>query len=136
MTATRTPGARGAVQAARKGRGGLIFGLTALMLMTGCCPLHIHGRDGTCHYVVIGAGIVSVNDSMPKAATVVRSHAAGFLVTDGPGMKFSAGYSSGETVSVAEGAEDVRIEVKESPAGTMKIEAPAATSKTRNRGIK
>jgi hypothetical protein len=110
--------------------------LVAVFVFDGCCPIRLHGKNGTCHYIVIGAGIVSVNDSSPKAATVVRSHAAGVFVTDAPGMKLSAGYSSGETISIAEGAEDVRIEVRESPGGILKIEAPAALSKTKNQGTK
>ena len=88
--------------------------------------MRIAGKNGTSHYLVLGAGLISVNQTNAQAASVVRSHTLGMMITDAPGMKFSAGYSSATAVSVAEDAEDVRIEIEGKPGGDLTVIAPAA----------
>lgn len=88
------------------------------------CAFPVRGGDGTTHHVVIGLGIVSVNDSA-SAVLVTRTQVLGLNVSDRPGLRLGAGYSSGTTISIAPNAEDVRVEVRQRPGGPIIVEAPA-----------
>jgi hypothetical protein len=50
----------------------------------------------------------------------------GVLVSDRPGPKFAIGYSSASVVSVADGAEDVRVEVSRRPMGPVIVDTQRA----------
>jgi hypothetical protein len=84
---------------------------------TGCVSWKDH--SGTRHTLVIGIGVVSVNDSKPTAATVTRAHTMGIAV-DANGL--TAGYSARFTTAVPDNAEDVRIEASERPFQPITIE--------------
>ena len=45
-----------------------------LLMVGGCVPLR---NGGTTHYLVLGVGIVSVNDTNREAARVTRANAVG-----------------------------------------------------------
>lgn len=80
-------------------------------------------KSGTHHLLVIGLGVVSVNQTNPTAATVMSTHALGVTASsDG----FIAGYSSIFITSVPVGADDVRIEASQRPFAPIKIEVPSA----------
>jgi hypothetical protein len=83
---------------------------------TGCCSWT--DKSGTRHVLIVGVGIVSVNDSTPTAATVTRAHALG-LTADQGGI--AAGYSSSFTTAVPAGVEDVRIEASQHPFASINI---------------
>lgn len=94
--------------------------------------LSIDGKDGTRHFIIIGFGIVRVNGSKGEtAAMVVDSRALGINVSDQPGMKFGAGYSSSTVLTVPDGtrADDVRMEVIRRPFGSLKIITDSAKLK-------
>lgn len=76
-------------------------------------------RSGTRHVLIVGVGVVSVNNSKPSAATVTRANALGIAADQGG---VAAGYSSRFTTSVPEGAEDVRIEASQRPFAPIHIE--------------
>jgi hypothetical protein len=98
----------------------------AFIAVTGCSPFRLKGKDGSVHHVILGFGIVSVNNTNPSAASVTQAHMLGLLVTDVPGFKMAAGYSSATTVSVAAEAEDVRVEIQLRPGRSLTIHVPAA----------
>jgi len=50
-------------------------------------------------------------------------------ITDRPGLKFALGYAASQVVSVADGAEDVRVEVRRRPGGLITVEVPKAQLK-------
>ncbi len=114
----------------------LIFGI---VLQCGCSSLTkagkddtskagivipIEGKEGTKHFIIIGFGIVSV--SYPEGETAVmatNSQVLGINVSNQPGLKLGAGYSSSTVLTVPDGtrADDVRIEVTKRPFGLLKI---------------
>jgi hypothetical protein len=99
------------------------------VLHAGCSGIPIHASDGTTHYVIVGIGIVSVDNSKTNAAVVTRADSVGLSISGQPGMKVGIGYASGCTVQVAEGAEDVRMEVSRRPGGPIVVEVDSARLK-------
>jgi hypothetical protein len=89
--------------------------------LSGCCKWT--DKSGTRHTLIIGIGVVSVNESKPEAAQVVRASALGISAGTGG---FTAGYSSRFSTSVPAGAEDVRIEASQHPFAPVKIEVQKA----------
>lgn len=87
----------------------------------GCCSWS--DKSGTRHVLIVGIGVVSINDSKPAAATVTRAHALGVTADQGG---VGAGYSSRFTTSVPAGAEDVRIEASQRPFAPIKVEVQKA----------
>jgi hypothetical protein len=99
--------------------------------LPGCCCWT--DNSGTRHTLIIGLGVVSVNESKSEAAQVVRANALG-VIADAGG--FTAGFSSRFTTSVPAGAEDVRIEASQQPFAPLKIEVQKAQSNQINQGDK
>lgn len=95
--------------------------LVALCAGTGCC--HWTDKSGTRHTLIIGVGVVSVNESKPEAACVTRANVLG-ISADAGGL--TAGLSSRFSTSVPDGAEDVRIEASQKPFAPLKIEVQKA----------
>lgn len=107
---------------AQRGRPGQLFLCLALLLgLTGCCRWT--DKSGTRHTLIIGVGVVSVNESKPEAAQVIRANALG-ITADAGGV--TAGLSSRFTTAVPSGAEDVRIEASQKPFAPIKIEIQKA----------
>ena len=98
-----------------------LFAVTLALWVSAC--LAIPGRGGTTHIVVLGFGIVSVNDRNPNAVVATDTQALGVYVTDRPGLRLGVGYSSSVVVSVSGGAEDVRVEASRGPGGPLLVEA-------------
>jgi len=102
-------------------------------LATGCTSartaglvLPIPAAGGTTYHVIVGFGVVRVNDGTPSAAVVTDAHSLGAVVTDRPGMKIGLGYAASSVVSVPPDARDVRIEVSRKPWGALHVDAQAA----------
>jgi hypothetical protein len=93
----------------------------ALLSLAGGCSWH--DTSGTRHVVVIGFGVVSVQDSKPRAATVTKANVLG-IKADSTGV--SAGYSSSFVTAVPDKAEDVRIESSTRPLKPITIEIQKA----------
>jgi hypothetical protein len=108
----------------------VVFVLTFCTVLTGCVA--IPGKNGTTHHLIIGIGLVSVNDSCAQAVVATDAHALGISISNQPGLKFAAGYSSNTVVSVAEGADDVRVEISKLPGRPLMIDVPAARLKSSN----
>lgn len=90
----------------------------ALVLITGCsstgCCLTLSSEQEnyTRHYV-IGFGVVDVGKAEnATAARVFRSTNLGVSYTHSPLPKFNLGYVHSQSVTIPDGAEDVRIEVR------------------------
>ena len=83
----------------------------------GCCSWT--DKSGTHHLIVVGIGIVSVNNSKPAAATVTRANVLGLAADQG---EVTAGYSSRFSTAVPDGAEDVRIEASQRPFAGINVE--------------
>jgi hypothetical protein len=86
----------------------------------------IPGKSGTIHHVIIGFGIVSVNEPSSPAVIATDSHILGMSISDQPGLKFAFGYSSSTVVSIPDGADDVRVEVSKVPGQPLIIDVPSA----------
>ena len=92
-------------------------------MSSGC--IQIPGKGGTKHYVIIGFGIVSVNES-DEAVVATQTQALGVSVSDRPGLKLGIGYASSTVVTVAPGAQDVRVEVSKIPGGPLVVDTQSA----------
>ena len=86
----------------------------------------IPGKGGTVHHLIIGFGIVSVNEPASPAVIATDSHILGMSISDQPGLKFAFGYSSSTVVSIPDGADDVRVEVSKVPGKPLVIDVPSA----------
>lgn len=87
----------------------------------------IPGKNGTVHYLIVGFGIVSVNESQSQAVIATDAHTLGISISDQPGLKLAVGYSSSTVVTIPDGAEDVRVEVSKIPGSPIVIDVPRAT---------
>lgn len=76
--------------------------------------------SGKQHRLIIGFGVVSISDTNQNIAQVTRTKAIGFTVSDQPGLKFGAGYSSSVFVAVKTNA-NLLIEVDEQPGQPLKV---------------
>jgi len=93
---------------------------------TGCSGIPVRSRDGTTHHVIIGIGVVSVNNSRPSAATVTSTHAVGVAMSDTPILNLGIGYSSSLTTAIPDDAEDVRVETSRLPFGPIIVDVQKA----------
>ena len=102
-------------------------GLCFLSLgVAGCAPLQIEGDD-TWHFVVIGAGIVSIpKQDAPVAVDATKIEAIGLTIADRPGSRVSLGYMSNTSVRVPDNAEDVLLEVSDETGGPMTLRVGSA----------
>jgi hypothetical protein len=93
---------------------------------TGCSGIPVRSRDGTTHHLIIGIGVVSVNNSRPSAATVTATHAVGVSMSDAPALNLQIGYSSSLTTAIPDDAEDVRVETSRLPFGPVIVDVQKA----------
>lgn len=96
-----------------------LLGLAFLVCLAGCAPFH---KGDTTHYVVLGFGVVSVPRTNTSPVQVVKAQAIGLSVSDQPGIKFGAGYSSSTTVSIHTN-QNILIEVSDRPFAPLKVES-------------
>lgn len=102
------------------------YSLLMIATLLSGCVMSVAGKDGSSHHVIIGFGIVSVNEAPDKAVIATDTHALGFSVSDRPGLKVGVGYSSSTVVTVAPGARDVRVEVSKKPWGPLIVDTQRA----------
>ena len=101
---------------------------TACLCLSLCdCAIPFKHDNGTDYYLIVGVGLVTVNDAAEKAAVVTRAKALGLTISDRPGLKMNVGYASSKVVSVANGAEDVLIEVSDKATGDVSVDVKSAS---------
>jgi hypothetical protein len=105
-----------------------VAAIVTFMLLSGCI-VSVSGEGGSSHHVIIGFGIVSVNEDPDKAVVATDVYALGLSLSDRPGLKVGLGYSSGTVVSVAPDAEDVRVEISKKPWGPLIVDTQKAILK-------
>lgn len=93
----------------------VIFAVLGLLLMCGCVPIR---TNGTTHYLVLGIGVVSVNNTNQYAASVTKANVLGGYVSDHGG---GVGYSSEQRIMVNTNS-DLTIEVNSVPFKSIKVE--------------
>jgi hypothetical protein len=118
----------------RRARRLQILCAAATLVATGCMRIPFT-RGGTTHYLIIGIGVVSVSDPQQTAVVATDAHSLGVILSDRPGVKFAAGYSSASVVSVADGAEDVRVEVSRKVMGPLIVDTQRAKLRGNERGV-
>ena len=85
-----------------------IVAALGMLFMSGCIPIR---TSGTTHYLVIGIGVVSVNNTNQASAMVTKATILGGYVTDnGVGV----GYKSSSKIMVNTNS-DMDIEVSSVP---------------------
>lgn len=94
--------------------------LTALLLLSGCCLPIQHGS--TTHHLVIGLGIVSVNNYSPLAQ-VTKTTALGVYGSTGLSPALVVGVGTKTVTSIATNS-NVIIEVKQLPGKPLTITVP------------
>jgi hypothetical protein len=85
-----------------------------LLLMVGCIPIR---TSGTTHYLVLGIGVVSVNNTNQYAASVTKANVLGGYVSEHGG---GVGYSSEQRIMVSTNV-NMDIEVSKVPFKPMKV---------------
>lgn len=103
---------------------GLAFAALACLL-TGC--IYIPSKSGTGRVLVVGIGLVSVNDRTNQAIVATSTHVLGMEVSNRPGLQFGLGYASGTVTTVSDGAKDVRAEISQCPFGPLTVSVQSAT---------
>lgn len=97
-----------------------ISAICLVALLSGCIALP--SKSGTGRVLVVGIGLVTVNDRPDAAIIATSSQVLGMEVSDRAGLKFAVGYASGVVTQVSDGAEDVRAEVSRTPFGPVSVE--------------
>ncbi len=96
----------------------------------GCCWTLPVSEDQSVHYVILGFGVVSVPKTEKKTAVfAAKSQALGIVLSDQPGAKLGIGYTSSSLVTIPDGAEDVRVEISQTPGGSVTVNAPSTNLK-------
>ena len=86
----------------------------AMIFMSGCIPIR---SGGTTHYLVVGIGVVSVNNTNRSQAQITKSTVLGGYASENGG---GIGYSSQNRIMVVTNA-DMDIEVFSAPFKSMKV---------------
>lgn len=110
-------------------------GILLVLLVTSSCIVSIPGKgseSNTSHHIVIGFGIVSVNEPENIALISTSTQVLGINLSDRPGMKLGVGYSSNTVITVPDGAEDVRVEVSQLPNKPFIVDTQSAILKNLN----
>jgi hypothetical protein len=100
--------------------------LLLLVLILPSCALPIHSGASTTHYVIVGFGVVSVHENARDAIVATDTQDLGVVIGDRPNLRMSVGYLSSSVVSVADGAQDVRVEASRRPFGPFVVETVSA----------
>jgi hypothetical protein len=99
-----------------------ILGVTLLSIVISACAIPIQGKNGTIHHLIIGIGVVSTHDGGDTGVLAIKSQAVGLQVSNQPGLKFAAGYSSASVVSVPETTDNIVVEVSQRLFGPLTVE--------------
>lgn len=92
--------------------------MSVLLMGSGCVPFK---SDGTTHYLVIGIGVVSVNNTNKTIAQVTRVSVAGFMASE---LGVVAGFVSQASIAVKTN-ENIAIEVQQLPFKPIKVCVPS-----------
>jgi hypothetical protein len=95
-------------------------------LACGGCALPLQSSSGTTYHVIIGFGVVAVSDPEQTAAVVTQAQSIGAAISNRPGLTLGIGYASSTVTTVADGAEDVRIEAAGHPGGALTVTVDTA----------
>ena len=91
-----------------------VYAIAIAIFMSGCIPIR---TNGTIHYLVVGIGVVSVNNTNQYAASVTRANILGGYVSERGG---GVGYSSEQKIMVRTNA-NIDIEVSKVPFKPLKV---------------
>ena len=86
------------------------------------CVVSVPGDGKRSSHVIIGFGVVRVARPENEPVIATDTAALGLSISDRPGLKMGLGYSSSTVVTVADGAEDVRLEVSKRPWKPLTVE--------------
>lgn len=92
----------------------LILVVFIALFMCGCVPIR---TNGTTHYLMLGIGVVSVNNTNQYAASVTKANVLGGYVSEHGG---GIGYSSEQRIMVSTNV-NMDIEVSKVPFKPMKV---------------
>jgi len=87
----------------------------ALILIVGCVPIHV---NGTTHYLVVGIGVISVNNTNQALAQVTKATILGGYASEQGG---GIGFSSVKKVMIATNVNMV-IDVSNAPFKPLNVE--------------
>jgi hypothetical protein len=94
--------------------------------ITGCSGIPIKGKDGSVHHVIIGIGVVSTpKNNGDYGVLATKSQVIGIHLSDQPGVKLGAGYSSSVVVTVPDDSQNVVVEASQNPLGKLSITSNA-----------
>ena len=97
-----------------------VLGVVVVVTLSGCC-IPLSSSEDTRRHLIIGVGLVSINDNAPHAAVATSIKSFGASVSNQPGLIASLGYASSKVVSVAEGA-SVVVDVSHSNRGGLIVD--------------
>lgn len=100
-----------------------ISAITALLSLSGCA-IPIPAEGDTRRHVIIGFGIVTVNDADSHTAVATSTKSLGLHVTNLTGTQAVLGYGSSKQIIIAEDA-SVIVDVAHAPTGEISIIAQA-----------
>lgn len=109
-------------------------------MLGACSPLTFKNKGDSIHYVILGLGVVTIPKPESEiAVTAAKTNSFGIAISNQPGLKFSAGYSSGFFLTVPNNSKDVRLEVYERLGGEiivdiMNAELDEVSQKGKNNG--
>lgn len=131
LTRVKTIGTRGQMTIAKSQRRYLLAGrhllLAALVLAASGCVLPATGRDGSRHYIVVGAGIVSVpGPDADGPVTAVKLQAVGLVAGLLPTARVVLGYVNTHQVEVAANADSTMVELSDAIGGPVTISVSTA----------
>jgi hypothetical protein len=89
--------------------------VVGMIFMSGCIPIH---TNGSTHYLVIGLGVVSVNNTNQAIAQITKSTILGGYVSEHGG---GIGYNSLNQIMVNTNS-DMDIEISRVPFKSLKVD--------------
>ena len=102
----------------------IICSVVLAISISGCSGLTIISEDGTIHHLIIGIGVVSTPKNNGEYGVLAsKVQALGIYFSNQVGLKFGAGYSSTNTVTIPDDAVNVIVELVQTPMGELSIEA-------------
>jgi hypothetical protein len=103
-----------------------LIAVISFMVLAGCCLSHKDER-GTQHYLIIGLGMVSLNEK-DNAVLATRLNSIGISLSNRPDLRFGLGYTSSLVVSIVPYA-DTLVELSQSPGDPITINSTFESAK-------
>jgi hypothetical protein len=92
----------------------MVSAVLTVICMSGCVPIR---TNGTTHYLVVGIGVVSVNNTNQYDASITKATILGGYASENGG---GIGYSSKNTIMIRTNV-NMYIEVSSAPFKPMKV---------------